>query len=97
MMFTHIVFFKLKDKSTENIEKAKELLLSMEGKIQQLRGLEVGTDVVHSARSFDIALLTRFDSHKDMDDYQVSDYHVNEVLKNLKPMLESSAAVDYEL
>lgn len=96
-MFTHIVFFRLKDKSSENIEKAKELLLSMDGRIPQLKGLEVGTDVVHSTRSFDIALVTRFDSHKDMDDYQVSDYHVNHVLKNLKPMLESSAAVDYEL
>lgn len=96
-MFTHIVFFKLKDKSKENVEKARDILLSMEGKIAQLKGLEVGADVVHSGRSFDIALVTRFDSHKDMDDYQVSDYHVNQVLKNLKPMLESSAAVDYEL
>jgi hypothetical protein len=96
-MFTHIVFFKLKDKSPENIEKAKNLLLSMEGKIPELKGLEVGADMVHSARSFDIALVTRFDSHKNMDDYQVSDYHVNVVLKSLKPMLESSAAVDYEL
>lgn len=95
-MFTHIVFFKLKDKSSENVEKAKNILLSMEGKIPQLKGLEVGTDVVHSARSFDIALVTRFDSHKDMDDYQVSDYHVNQVLSRLKPMLEASAAVDYE-
>ena len=31
-MFTHIVFFRLKDKSEENINKAKEILLRTEGK-----------------------------------------------------------------
>lgn len=95
-MFTHIVFFKLSDPSTENVERAKNLLLSMEGNIPQLRQLEVGTDVIHSERSFDIALTTKFDSLDAMNEYQVHPYHVNEILKNLKPMLKASAAVDYE-
>ncbi|MDP4146309.1 MAG: Dabb family protein [Bacillota bacterium] len=95
-MFTHIVFFNLKDNSPENLEKAKSILMGMEGKIEQLRELIVGIDVVHSARSFDIALVTKFDSHEDMDNYQVHPYHVNEVLTNLRPMLESSASVDFE-
>ncbi|MEA4827734.1 MAG: Dabb family protein [Clostridium sp.] len=96
-MFTHVVFFKLKEPTIDNLEKARRLLVDMEGKIEQLKGLEVGVDVVRSERSYDIALITRFDSQKDMDDYQVHPYHVNEVLKNLKPMLQSSAAVDYEI
>ncbi|MCY6371259.1 Dabb family protein [Clostridium ganghwense] len=94
-MFTHIVFFKLKEPSTENMEKAKNILESMRGKIPQLKDLEIGVDVVKSERSFDLALVTRFDSHEAMDEYQVHPFHVNEVLKNLKPMLEKSAAVDY--
>lgn len=96
-MFTHVVFFKLKEPTIDNLERARRLLVDMEGKIEQLKGLEVGVDVVRSERSYDIALITRFDSQKDMDDYQVHPYHVNEVLKNLKPMLQSSAAVDYEI
>lgn len=96
-MFTHVVFFKLKEPTVDNMEKARKLLADMKGKIEQLKGLEVGVDVVHSERSYDIALITRFDSQKDMDDYQIHPYHVNEVLKNLKPMLQSSAAVDYEI
>jgi hypothetical protein len=96
-MFTHIVFFKLENPSDENIQKAKDILTSMEGNIPVLRSLEVGVDVVHSQRSFDIALITRFDSKEDMDEYQIHSYHVNEVLKNLRPMLKASAAVDYEL
>ncbi|MCB2293431.1 Dabb family protein [Clostridium algoriphilum] len=93
-MFTHIVFFKLKN--IEQATEAKNILLSMEGKIQQLKGLEVGVDVLHSERSYDLALITKFDSLEDINSYAVSEYHVNSVLKYLKPMLESSKTVDYE-
>lgn len=96
-MFTHIVFFKLKEPTTENIEKAKNILEGMRENIPQLKELEVGVDVVRSERSFDVSIITRFDSHEDMDEYQVHPYHVNEVIKNLKPMLERSAAIDYDI
>lgn len=95
-MFTHIVFFRLKDKSRENVNKARDILLGMNGKIPQLKHLQVGIDVVHSGRSYDIALITKFDSREAMDDYQVHPVHVNEVLHYLKPMLDSSAAVDFQ-
>lgn len=94
-MFTHIVFFKLKNK--EQAKSARDILLSMEGKIPQLKDLEVGVDVIHSERSYDLALITKFDSLEDMNTYAVSEYHVNSVLKYLKPMLESSKTVDYEV
>ncbi|MBO7151844.1 MAG: Dabb family protein, partial [Clostridia bacterium] len=35
-MVKHIVLFKLKDNSAENCLKAKEVLLSMEGKVPEL-------------------------------------------------------------
>jgi hypothetical protein len=95
-MFTHLVFFRLTEATQENIEKAKNILLSMEGQIPELKYLEVGVDVLHSSRSFDIAIITRFDSKPDMDVYQVHPFHVNHVLANLKPMLKESAVVDYE-
>ncbi|WP_032122558.1 Dabb family protein [Clostridium amazonitimonense] len=94
-MFTHIVLFKLKDPTKENMERAKEILSSMDGKIPELKYLEVGVDIIRSDRSYDIALITRFDSREDMDRYQVSEYHVNHVIKNLRPMLEGSVALDY--
>lgn len=95
-MFTHIVFFKLNDPTAINVEKAKNILLNMEGKIPQLKYLEVGVDTLHTERSYDIALITKFECKGDMDQYQVHPYHVNEVLAHLKPMLKGSAAVDYE-
>jgi rRNA maturation protein Rpf1 len=92
-MFTHIVFFNLKNK--EKAAQAREILISMEGKIPGLKGLEVGLDVLHTERSYDLALITRFDSLEDMNKYQVHEYHVNEVLKYFKPMIESSKSVDF--
>ena len=91
-MFTHIVFFKLKNK--EQAPEARNILLSMEGQIPELKGLEVGVDVLHTERSYDLALVTRFDSLEDMNTYQVHEYHVNEVLKYLKPMMEISEVGD---
>jgi hypothetical protein len=95
-MFTHLVFFKLTDDTPLNIQKAKNILLAMEGQIPQLKYLEVGVDVLHTSRSYDIALTTKFECKNDMDAYQVHPFHVNHVLANLKPMLKASAAVDYE-
>ena len=94
-MFTHIVFFKLHEGIEENVKKVVGILEAMKGKIPGLREIEVGTDVLHTDRSYDLSLIIKFDSKEDMDAYQVHTYHVNEVLKYIKPMIKSSVVVDY--
>lgn len=94
-MITHIVLFKLLDRSPASIEKARDVLISLKGKVPQLRHIEVGIDVLHSERSYDLALVTRFDSLEDMKKYQSHPAHV-EVAKYLNSVKESSIAVDYE-
>ena len=94
-MITHIVLFKLLDRSQRNIEKTRNVLLSMEGKVPQLRHLEVGVDVTNSERSYDIALVTEFDSIGDLHTYQNHPFHI-EVAKYINSVKESSIAVDYE-
>lgn len=95
-MITHIVFFKLAAPTDEALAATKAKLLSMNGKIDILRHLEVGMDVIHSERSYDIALVTKFDSMDDLQAYQVHPYHAGEVLPHMKSVCSSSAAVDYE-
>lgn len=92
-MITHIVLFKFIDHS--NVEKAKDVLLGMRGKIPVLRHLEVGMDILHSERSYDVALITRFDSMADLKAYQVHPIHL-EVAKYINSVKEASIAVDYE-
>jgi Stress responsive A/B Barrel Domain len=95
-MVTHIVLFKLKDTSPASINAAKDKLLSMNGKVDLLRHLEVGLDVIHSARSYDIALFTKFDSLANLQSYQVHPYHGGDVAPFMREASEAVAVVDYQ-
>ena len=95
-MITHIVFFKFKDGHPENIAKAREMLLNLKGKIPQLLHLEVGVDVLHTERSYDLALVSKFNSLEDLQAYQIHPLHV-EVAEYLATVREAVAAVDYEV
>ena len=44
-MIKHIVCFKLKDNSKENVDKTAEILMSMKGKVDLIRDIEVGVDL----------------------------------------------------
>jgi hypothetical protein len=68
----------------------------MNGRIDLLRHLEAGVDLVRSERSYDIALMTRFDSREDLQAYQVHPYHAGEVIPHMKSVCSSIVAVDYE-
>ncbi|GBF72890.1 stress responsive protein [Paenibacillus sp. 598K] len=94
-MITHIVLFKLKDRSPESVQATADVLRAMEGQIEQLRKLEVGVDVLHTERSYDIALTTVFDSLDDLQAYQVHPVH-QKVIEHMSQVRESAASVDYE-
>ncbi|MDD2366583.1 MAG: Dabb family protein [Desulfuromonadaceae bacterium] len=95
-MITHIVLFKLADPTDANITATRNKILTMDGRIDLLRHLEAGVDVVKSERSYDIALTTRFDSLEDLKAYQVHPYHANEIIPYMKSVCSSIVAVDYE-
>ncbi len=94
-MFTHIVLFKLKDRTPARIAEARQRLEGLRTAVETLRGLEVGVDVIHSSRSYDLALITRFDN---LDGFQVYREHPAHlpVLAYLSDAAESSVTVDFE-
>ena len=92
---THIVLFKLQEPSQAVTSEVMRQLYAMEGKIPELRSIEVGVDVVRSGRSYDVALTTRFDNLAAMQAYQVNPLHL-EVLAYLRTVLEATVVVDYE-
>ncbi len=94
-MLKHIVCFKLKDNSLENCEKAKEVLLSMQGNVEMLRDIRVGIDVLHSDRSYDLILETVLDDMDALEAYQQHPYHVSVVKKHMHAVRETSVAIDY--
>lgn len=68
--------------------------MGMKGRIPQLRHLEVGVDILHTERSYDLALVTKFDSLEDLQAYQTHPVHV-EVANHIASVRESAVAVDY--
>lgn len=63
------------------------------GKIPQIKDMEIGVNVVESARAYDIALVQRFDSLAAMQEYQTNPVH-QAILPYLREAA-SSVAVDY--
>ena len=94
-MLKHIVCFKLKDNSLASCEKAKEVLLSMQGNVEMLRDIRVGIDVLHSERSYDLILETVLDDMDALEAYQQHPYHVSVVKKHMHAVRETSVAIDY--
>jgi hypothetical protein len=95
-MITHIVFFKLKDRSPEAVQATAQVLTNMEGRIPVLKHIEVGKDVLHMERSYDIALITKFESLDDLKVYDSHPVHV-EVKNHMKQVLDgTSVCVDFE-
>ena len=93
-MVKHIVCFKMD--SEENAIKAKEILLSMIGKVPTAKKIEVGLDFLHSARSFDVILLVDLEDKLALEEYQKDDYHCSVVKTFMQAHTKSSVAVDYE-
>jgi hypothetical protein len=94
-MIKHIVCFKLKE--GESVDKAIDVLKSMEGKVPSALKIEVGKDFLHSARSYDIILQVTINSREDLDVYQKDEYHCSVVKKHMHAVVESSVAVDYDI
>ncbi|MBE9531701.1 MAG: Dabb family protein [Proteobacteria bacterium] len=94
-MITHIVFFKLKVPTPENTKKSAERLRGLDGKIDELKSLEVGIDLIHSERSFDISLTATFDSMQTLQAYKEHPEHVK-VADFIKDASVRICSVDYE-
>lgn len=75
-MIKHIVCFRLADKSEESKKKAKEILLSMKGKVDTVKDIEVGTDFLCSDRSYDVILQVTLNSRDDLDIYKMTNITV---------------------
>lgn len=96
-MIKHTVCFKLKDNSPEECNKAAQILRSMDGNVELLRGIEVGVDFLHSPRSYDIILQVLLDDKKALEEYQKDEYHCSVVKKHMHSVAESSVAIDFKL
>lgn len=94
-MLRHIVMYKLKEPTEANKKALVEMFKSMRGNIDELQGVEAGSDILGTERSFDVVLVTTFDDIDDYYAYQESEYHVNVMKKYVYSVIEKAVAVDY--
>ena len=94
-MITHVVMFRLIDRTPESVGRAADVLRGLAGKVPTLRSLEVGVDLLRSDRSWDIALVAGFDSLSDLEAYRVHPEHQT-VVRYMNSVRESVASVDFE-
>ncbi len=94
-MIKHIVCYKLKDGSRPAAEKVRRVLMSMDGRVPMIRGINVGIDLIHSERSYDLVLEVILDNLEALEAYQENPYHKNTVKPFMHNVRESSVSVDY--
>ena len=93
-MNRHIVMFKIKNEFRDEIPQLVQNFYGMKGKIEGMVNLEAGADFLHSERSYDLALITEFDSREAFDAYQNHPVHLP-VKKRMGEVRISSVACDY--
>jgi hypothetical protein len=94
-MIKHCVAWKVKEDKKESCEIIKNTLEALPAKIDVVRHLEVGINVNETPRSYDIILLSQFDSLEDLETYRVHPAH-QEAVKIIRARTEGVVAVDFE-
>lgn len=99
-MINHVVLFKLKQfdsaKEKQNaLNKFERKLLALKEYIPELKYIEVGKHYVLDSPSYDLSLITHFESIADLDVYRVHPEHLK-VVDFVKEITTDRAAVDYE-
>ena len=98
-MINHVVLFKLKEypdaEKKAALEKLKKALEALKNKIDVVKHLEVGLNYELKAKSYDICLISHFESIADLNVYRVHPEHLK-VFELIKDMTTERAAVDYE-
>ncbi|MCG6188405.1 Dabb family protein [Maribellus maritimus] len=98
-MINHVVLFKLNDYSKQEkqavIAELKAALEGLKGKIEEVKYLEVGVNYELEAKSYDLVLISHFESLEDLDVYRVHPEHLK-VVKRIGETTSARAAVDYE-
>jgi len=99
-MIKHIVIFKLREFENEDLKavvrtKIKQALLALKEKIGVLKYIEVGQNIELNSSSYDICLITHFETLKDLDVYRIHPEHLK-VVEIIRDNTNARAVVDYE-
>ena len=99
-MINHVVLFKLKKYDSESqkqdvISSIEDALLSLSDKIDELKYIEVGVNYELASKSYDICLISHFETVEQLDVYRIHPEHLI-VAELIGQHAVERAAVDFE-
>jgi transcriptional regulator NrdR family protein len=96
-MLQHYILIKFqKSVSEEHIAEFHKRMLDLRTSIAGIQQLEIGRDILHDARSWDLILIMRFASVDALRSYQQHPEH-QKVMAFNQPFVADVASVDFEL
>jgi hypothetical protein len=95
-MLRHYIVIKFKQgTSDEHIGEFCRRMLALRATISSIEHLEIGRDILHNARSWDLILIMRFASTEALRSYQQHPEHLALMAFN-QPAVADVASVDFE-
>ena len=95
-MLQHYILIKYqKNVSEEHIAEFRGRMLALRTRIAGIEHLEIGRDILHDARSWDLILIMRFASVGELRTYQQHPEH-QKVMAFNQPFVADVASVDFE-
>lgn len=100
-MLQHIVMWKFKESAdgknkSEIMEEVRSRLLALPAIIPEIKFMQLGRDVSGTEMSFDMVLVTRFDSREALETYRVHPAH-QAVSAYVKTVRTARAVLDAEM
>jgi hypothetical protein len=95
-MLQHYILIKYqKSASEEHIAEFRRRMLALRTSIAGIEHLDIGRDILHDARSWDLILIMRFASVDALRSYQQHPEH-QKVMAFNQPFVADVASVDFE-
>jgi hypothetical protein len=96
-MIRHVIFMKFKEGTdSKKVGAALEAVRELQRKTVELIGWQVVADVGHRDTSYPYALIADFENLDAVNRYQAGPEHIK-LGAEIGPVLESIAAIDYEV
>lgn len=95
-MLQHYVFIKyLEDAPSTHVVAFTERMLALKKTIPEILKMEIGRDILHDARSWDLILIMEFESIATLSAYQKHPEHQSLMVFN-NPFVAEVGSVDFE-
>ena len=96
-MIRHVVMWKFKDENKKNnMLHAREILYALKPVISELRRMEIGFDISGSDMSYDMMLLTEFDTLETLKIYAEHPEHLK-VSSYVRKVIDTRVVLDAEI